>query len=95
MFKKYKRYIIVFCIILIMGIGYYFYNSNKQHNILINTGTRYVDNNNRGLIKGNINSKGEKIYHMPDGMYYKQTYPEKWFITEAEAKNAGFRKSMR
>jgi hypothetical protein len=49
----------------------------------------------KGDIKGNINSKGEKIYHMPDGAYYDKTDAEQWFKTEAEAKEAGFRKSKR
>lgn len=43
------------------------------------------------LIKGNINSKGEKIYHTPDSRSYKQTKPEMWFCTEKEAQAAGFR----
>lgn len=51
----------------------------------------YVDADGRGLIKGNINSKGEKIYHMPGGTYYGHTKPEQWFKTEAEAVDAGFR----
>jgi micrococcal nuclease len=46
-------------------------------------------------IKGNINSKGEKIYHLPSGAYYKQTNAEEMFCTEEEAVNAGFRKSKR
>jgi micrococcal nuclease len=45
-------------------------------------------------IKGNINSSGEKIYHVPDGRYYKITKPEEWFCTEQEAIDAGFRKSQ-
>lgn len=44
-------------------------------------------------IKGNINSRGEKIYHVPGGRNYRQTIPEQWFFTEAAAKAAGFRKS--
>ncbi|WP_240338519.1 thermonuclease family protein [Peribacillus alkalitolerans] len=44
-------------------------------------------------IKGNISSKGEKIYHTPSGQYYKITKPEQWFCTENEAIEAGFRKS--
>lgn len=44
-------------------------------------------------IKGNINSRGEKIYHMPDGRYYKQTKAEQMFCTEEEAVDAGFRKA--
>lgn len=54
----------------------------------------------RGLIKGNINSKGEKIYHVPGGASYSKTVineaaGERWFRTEAEAKAAGWRKSLR
>lgn len=49
-------------------------------------------------IKGNINSRGEKIYHVPGGRYYDQTViePEKgerWFCSEAEAVAAGWRRS--
>jgi micrococcal nuclease len=47
----------------------------------------------RGLIKGNINSKGEKIYHVPGGRYYDVTVPEVWFATEEEAEAAGFRRA--
>ncbi|KYD00100.1 hypothetical protein B4102_1112 [Heyndrickxia sporothermodurans] len=46
-------------------------------------------------IKGNINSKGEKIYHLPNGQNYQQTKAESWFCTENEAKKAGYRKSQR
>jgi competence protein ComEC len=53
----------------------------------------YVDSAGNGLIKGNINSKGEKIYHLPGGAYYDNTIPEKWFKTEYEAQEAGFRPS--
>ncbi|HSN58681.1 MAG TPA: thermonuclease family protein [Clostridiaceae bacterium] len=48
-----------------------------------------------GLIKGNINSEGERIYHVPGGKYYEKTVPEQWFNTEEEARAAGFRKSKR
>jgi competence protein ComEC len=51
----------------------------------------YVDSEGKGLIKGNINSKGEKIYHLPGGAYYEKTIPEEWFRTEQEAQDAGFR----
>lgn len=44
-------------------------------------------------IKGNINSKGEKIYHVPGGQHYEQTKPEKLFCTEKDALMAGFRKT--
>ena len=45
-------------------------------------------------IKGNINSSGEKIYHVISGRYYKITKPEQWFCSEEEAIKAGFRKSQ-
>lgn len=54
-------------------------------------GKLYVDSAGKGLIKGNINSKGEKIYHLPGGAYYDRTDPEEWFRTEREAQEAGFR----
>lgn len=52
------------------------------------------------LIKGNINSKGEKIYHCPGQRDYTKTVideskGERWFATEEEAIKAGWRKAMR
>ncbi|WP_057912283.1 thermonuclease family protein [Peribacillus muralis] len=46
-------------------------------------------------IKGNINSKGNKIYHLPSGQYYEITKPEEMFCTEQDAQEAGFRQSQR
>ncbi|MBB3109616.1 micrococcal nuclease [Paenibacillus phyllosphaerae] len=43
-------------------------------------------------IKGNINAKGDKIYHVPGNRSYEQTKAEEMFCTEAEAVAAGFRK---
>lgn len=50
------------------------------------------------VIKGNISSSGEKIYHTPGQRYYNQTViseskGERWFCSEDEAKDAGWRKS--
>jgi len=50
------------------------------------------------FIKGNINSKSEKIYHLPEQRYYAQTVidpakGERMFCTEEEAIAAGWRKS--
>jgi micrococcal nuclease len=42
-------------------------------------------------IKGNINSKGEKIFHTEASPSYKVTKPEAMFCTEAEAIEAGYR----
>ncbi|MBR3052151.1 thermonuclease family protein [Candidatus Saccharibacteria bacterium] len=49
-------------------------------------------------IKGNINNKGEKIYHVPGQQYYNKTVitpskGERYFCTEEEAVAAGWRKS--
>lgn len=51
-------------------------------------------------IKGNIGSKGDRIYHVPGGQFYGRTKidtrkGERWFCTEAEAKAAGWRRSKR
>lgn len=68
------------------------------------TNNNYYDNLKESpypdrLIKGNINSKGEKIYHCPGQRDYKKTVideskGERWFATEEEARNAGWRKAQ-
>jgi len=50
-------------------------------------------------IKGNISTKGEKIYHTIDCPNYDNTIinsdkGEKWFCSEAEAIKAGWRKAL-
>lgn len=47
------------------------------------------------IVKGNISSSGEKIYHLKTGAYYDRTIPEECFSTEEAAKAAGYRKSKR
>lgn len=47
-------------------------------------------------IKGNINARGERIYHLPGSRSYEATKinnskGERWFCTEAEARAAGWR----
>jgi endonuclease YncB( thermonuclease family) len=51
------------------------------------------------VIKGNIASDGEKIYHVPGQQGYDETRineaaGERWFCTEAEALAAGWRKAL-
>lgn len=51
-------------------------------------------------IKGNVNAKGERIYHMPGGAFYGKTMIEaaegdQMFCSEGEARRAGFRRSQR
>jgi hypothetical protein len=50
------------------------------------------------VIKGNISSSGERIYHVPGQRYYDKTLinglqGERWFCTEQEAIAAGWRKA--
>ena len=50
------------------------------------------------VIKGNINTRGEKIYHVPGQKYYDDTrisasHGERWFCSEADARAAGWRRS--
>jgi endonuclease YncB( thermonuclease family) len=47
-------------------------------------------------IKGNINSKGDRIYHVPGSRSYgatkiNESKGERWFCSEAEARDAGWR----
>ena len=49
-------------------------------------------------IKGNISSSGEKIYHVPGCASYDKTVissekGEKWFCSEEDAKESGWRKA--
>ena len=51
-------------------------------------------------IKGNVSSKGDRIYHVPGGKYYDRTKVssskgERWFCSEQEAQTAGWRRSRR
>ncbi len=62
-----------------------------------NSGSPQVSSGNC-LIKGNISSSGEKIYHLPGQQYYNKTAivesaGERWFCTEEEALSSGWRKS--
>ncbi|MDU4671509.1 MAG: thermonuclease family protein [Finegoldia magna] len=61
---------------------------------------KYTDSKGRGMIKGNINAKGLKIYHMPNQKSYKDVKinfkkGEKYFVTEKEAQDEGFSKSSK
>lgn len=69
--------------------------------ILIIGGIVYFTNTcNAPFIKGNINSNGEKIYHVPGGQYYDKTNidrstGERCFLSERKAISAGWRASLR
>ena len=51
-------------------------------------------------IKGNVNGKGERIYHLPGQQAYPKIKMDKdssrrWFCTSEEAEAAGYRKALR
>ena len=50
------------------------------------------------LIKGNINGRGERIYHEPGGRWYERTQidtskGQRWFCSREEAEAAGWRRA--
>jgi endonuclease YncB( thermonuclease family) len=52
------------------------------------------------VIKGNINRNGEHIYHLPFQQFYSRTKideskGERWFCTEQQAQEAGWRRALR
>ncbi len=52
------------------------------------------------MIKGNINAKGDRIYHMPHSRHYDRTRidearRERWFCDESEAIDNGWRPARR
>lgn len=54
----------------------------------------------RCRIKGNINGRGERIYHLPGQEHYEDTRVsvsrgERWFCSETEARDAGWRPARR
>lgn len=52
------------------------------------------------VIKGNISSKGKRIYHVPGQRWYDETRistgkGERWFCSESDARNAGWTRAGR
>lgn len=80
------------------------YNQQENENNTVLDQTAYVDvqphDMGSGPIKGNVNSRGEKIYHMPgqqdyDKITMKAKDGDRYFQTEEEARAAGFRPAKR
>jgi hypothetical protein len=66
--------------------------------VTLTTTLSFAQEGTRCNIKGNVNTRGEKIYHVPGQRYYNQTrisasHGERWFCSEEEARAAGWRKS--
>jgi hypothetical protein len=58
----------------------------------------FAQDGTRCNIKGNVSTRGEKIYHVPGQRYYNETrisasHGERWFCSEEEARAAGWRRS--
>ena len=61
-------------------------------------GVAHAEEDDTCNIKGNVNTRGERIYHMPGQRYYEETiivaaHGERWFCSEEEARAAGWRKA--
>ena len=70
-----------------------YYAATKEDNDTSSTNngeSNTADDANGCVIKGNINSKGNKIYHMPGQKDYDNTVAEEMFCTIEEAEQAGF-----
>ncbi len=74
------------------------WNWRRGKRLASEANTANDDNPNGCRIKGNIGSKGDRIYHMPGGRWYDRTVitaskGERWFCSEDEAKAAGWRRA--
>ncbi len=67
-----------------------YFAATKDESGTENDESNTTNPNNSCVIKGNINSKGNKIYHMPGQRDYENTVAEEMFCTEEEAEAAGF-----
>ena len=70
--------------------------SNQSYAGQTDAQTQQIDSSDNCRIKGNINSKGERIYHCPGWRDYGKTdidtwKGERWFCSAAEAEAAGWR----
>lgn len=66
--------------------------------VAISLGSTSAEEAHACTIKGNVNTRGERIYHVPGQKYYDQTrisssHGERWFCSEEEARAAGWRRS--
>lgn len=66
--------------------------------IVVASSAAFAQDNGACNIKGNVSTKGERIYHVPGQKYYSKTSiqasnGERWFCSEEEARAAGWRRS--
>ncbi|WP_278382475.1 thermonuclease family protein [Clostridium tyrobutyricum] len=66
-------------------------SSSGSSNNSVSENGGILSSSGNGKIKGNINSKGEKVYHLSGDLYYNRTKAEEYFDTEAQAQAAGYR----
>ena len=64
--------------------------------LLLASSAATAGENDECNIKDNVNTRGERIYHVPGDRYYDETkivanHGERWFCSEKEAKAAGWR----
>ena len=96
-----RRFIIpgsILLVILVGAVAYFGYSFKSSQNPDIQRGS--TQSSASCPIKGNINEKGERIYHVPGDQWYSNTKldeskGERWFCSEKEALAAGWRAPTR
>lgn len=99
-------------ILLEEGLVKFTYVSSSQYDVLKQTAQRAkanktgiyssecrsIQSTTECLIKGNVDTEGSKIYHLPDCTHYPEViidtaFGDQWFCTEQEAIQSGFKKA--
>ena len=96
-----RRFIIpgsILLVVLVGGIAYFASSFKAAQNPGAQQGL--TQSSASCPIKGNINEKGERIYHVPGDQWYSSTKldvskGERWFCSEKEALAAGWRPPSR
>lgn len=90
-----KNYAVVLVIIVVLIGGVFWYRDYQRASLVSEINDLFDET---CIIKGNISSSGEKIYHTPDCLSYDKTIidennGEKMFCSEEGAIEAGWRKA--
>lgn len=88
----------VVALVVLVALAFFFLGTRWQVSQQAAIATQIVEARNgcpdETPIAGNHGRSG-KIYHMPDGPYYRQTSPEACWATEEQARTAGYRPVLR
>lgn len=86
-------------VLALVGVDYIYGGSRDRGAAAVDVGAAAVQQPGCD-IKGNVTRDGGRVYHVPGGRFYASTQidpanGERWFCSEAEAREAGWRKSQR